>query len=306
MMALTFFNRRTNVFLGLFALSLFPVLSSPSFPPNPAPFVPRVYQGQDEIQALAQAYPSRITATRVIDDQWALEMDGRWYFWAEGRLLPDEERAQWEEFVSIRFYNYDLGPFEVTQLSPATIARLEAQNPAETFDRRIRFNGFLDSLYQVNSRVSADRVMVRTRILGLSVRVHPLLVDPIRRVNRRVGELAKADPAIQTFVQSLHQAHGYNWRNIANTLRRSFHSYGTAVDLVPYTYQRKQVYWLWAAQSGIERWWELPETERWLVPDKIIEAFEAEGFIWGGKWLSFDNIHFEYRPEVILLSKKKN
>ena len=41
--------------------------------------------------------------------------------------------------------------------------------------------------------------------------------------------------------------------------------------------------------------------------DRLIEvefaAFEAEGFIWGGKWSEFDLMHFEYRPELILLAR---
>ena len=32
-----------------------------------------------------------------------------------------------------------------------------------------------------------------------------------------------------------------------------------------------------------------------------IEIFEKNGFIWGGKWDLWDNMHFEYRPELILL-----
>ncbi|MCA1755657.1 MAG: M15 family metallopeptidase [Spirochaeta sp.] len=35
----------------------------------------------------------------------------------------------------------------------------------------------------------------------------------------------------------------------------------------------------------------------------MLEVFERHGFVWGGKWLSFDPIHFEYRPEVLLLSE---
>ena len=32
---------------------------------------------------------------------------------------------------------------------------------------------------------------------------------------------------------------------------------------------------------------------------EIVRAFEAEGFIWGGKWHEYDLMHFEYRPEII-------
>jgi hypothetical protein len=44
----------------------------------------------------------------------------------------------------------------------------------------------------------------------------------------------------------------------------------------------------------------IPLSERWMPPDIVIDIFEKEGFIWGGKWTVWDNMHFEYRPELIL------
>ena len=32
----------------------------------------------------------------------------------------------------------------------------------------------------------------------------------------------------------------------------------------------------------------------------VVTIFEANGFIWGGKWFHFDTIHFEYRPELLV------
>ena len=34
----------------------------------------------------------------------------------------------------------------------------------------------------------------------------------------------------------------------------------------------------------------------------VIKTFESFGFIWGGKWGNFDTMHFEYRPEIFVLS----
>jgi hypothetical protein len=34
----------------------------------------------------------------------------------------------------------------------------------------------------------------------------------------------------------------------------------------------------------------------------VIRIFEEEGFIWGGKWAMYDTMHFEYHPELLLLS----
>lgn len=35
------------------------------------------------------------------------------------------------------------------------------------------------------------------------------------------------------------------------------------------------------------------------------KAFESEGFIWGGYWAIWDNMHFEYHPELIAKMKTK-
>ena len=47
-------------------------------------------------------------------------------------------------------------------------------------------------------------------------------------------------------------------------------------------------YWLWRG-SG----------ERHRIPPEIVDIFERHGFIWGGKWLHYDTMHFEYRPELL-------
>ncbi|MFO8044148.1 MAG: M15 family metallopeptidase, partial [Alkalispirochaeta sp.] len=65
-------------------------------------------------------------------------------------------------------------------------------------------------------------------------------------------------------------------------------------------------YWRWAADGGVSEWWNLQGNQRYHPPQAVIDAFEAEGFVWGGKWLFFDPIHFEYRPEVIIMAQEQN
>ena len=43
------------------------------------------------------------------------------------------------------------------------------------------------------------------------------------------------------------------------------------------------------------------QKNRHFDPD-IVEAFEAEGFVWGGKWRFWDAVHFEFRPEILILN----
>jgi hypothetical protein len=82
------------------------------------------------------------------------------------------------------------------------------------------------------------------------------------------------------------------WRRIAGTRRLSAHSFGAAIDLNP-----ELPYW------RTERHPETIPAQRLAFPPEIVDAFEAEGFIWGGKWASFDLMHFEYRPEIILKAR---
>jgi hypothetical protein len=47
----------------------------------------------------------------------------------------------------------------------------------------------------------------------------------------------------------------------------------------------------------------LPQSCLWTPPEQVVKLFYEEGFIWGGHWDKYDTMHFEYRPELILLSK---
>jgi hypothetical protein len=84
----------------------------------------------------------------------------------------------------------------------------------------------------------------------------------------------------------------FNYRVISGTSRLSPHSFGIAIDLA----SDKRDYWQWATKkSGGER--------IATYPRELVEVFENNGFVWGGKWSHFDILHFEYRPEIILKSR---
>jgi len=114
--------------------------------------------------------------------------------------------------------------------------------------------------------------------------------DALTRVWARLAPQAAAHPewrhVLRPFGGTL------CWRNIAATTRLSVHSFGAAIDL-----NEALAYWLTDPH---------PETVPARVlafPAEIVAAFEAEGFIWGGKWAAFDLMHFEYRPELILKAR---
>lgn len=84
----------------------------------------------------------------------------------------------------------------------------------------------------------------------------------------------------------------FNYRLISGTGQLSPHSFGIAIDLA----RDHRDYWQWASRE---------EGQKRLnaYPKEIVEVFEKNNFIWGGKWSHFDTLHFEYRPEIILKAR---
>jgi len=70
--------------------------------------------------------------------------------------------------------------------------------------------------------------------------------------------------------------------------RTSAHAYGIAVDV-----NEDLSYFVGSHRSEAYRY-------RNNMPQFLVDIFERHGFIWGGRWHSYDIMHFEYRPELIL------
>ena len=108
--------------------------------------------------------------------------------------------------------------------------------------------------------------------------------DALERVSRELDAL----PA--SFLKYLKPSGGtYNCRVIAGTDRMSMHAYGAAIDIAT----KHTTYWQWVKPGA-------DGTYRWSneIPAEIVDIFEKNGFVWGGRWYHFDTMHFEYRPEL--------
>jgi hypothetical protein len=144
---------------------------------------------------------------------------------------------------------------------------------------RIRVEVILAATYGPNPAAA----QVRVRFLGMAVRVHRKIVPALERVAARLKD-ARTNPSLAPFLRRL--SGGFAARAIAGTDRKSAHAYGIAIDLD----KSMSDYWRW--QTGPHRW-------RNRIPQAVVDAFEAEGFIWGGRWWHYDTMHFEYRPELV-------
>ncbi len=254
------------------------------------------------LAALLEAYPGRITSLEIRNKDWSILVNGELFYWAEGRLLPEDRLENAEDYVSYHFKPYPEELPPLRDLSHEEVDKLEEILEQRESLNDTRFPGFMTSLWGMDDFLTAENTAIRTDFLGHNIRVHPDVKEALKRVEMRILQAAVSDEAIAIWVENLSSTGAYVWRNIAGSANRSLHSYGIAIDLIPGDYRGKQAYWRWAADF-YDEWWLIPYTERFQIPREVVEAFEAEGFIWGGKWLLFDQIHFEYRPELIVLGR---
>ncbi len=158
--------------------------------------------------------------------------------------------------------------------------------PVTTIDDdpgRIRLDALFRATYG-SSAAEVKKSLVVVTIRGQALPVHKKVAVAFRKVAERLDKLVAADTSLDPFLHDLGGT--FIWRNIAGTSRQSAHSYGVSIDLNP------ALSHYWRSQTGTLTW-----VNR--IPQSIVDAFEAEGFIWGGRWYHYDTMHFEYRPELL-------
>lgn len=220
-------------------------------------------------------------------------------YWSNGSFLPAEELKNKNKYWTL-LYGY---PKEL--VDPANYTEKEKERIKSFSSKESRKDGagtpmfFFDALYDSNTRRSLESHIVRITFLGKLTNVHKRIEEPLKKVENKINILAQADTEVKAFLDNLKSCDAYSWRIIEGTNRKSFHSIGIALDILPKSQGGKQIFWSWAKDKYPDTWMLIPLKNRWMPPKSVIKAFEEEGFIWGGKWTIYDNMHFEYHPELI-------
>ena len=244
--------------------------------------------------AFSQAYPNEITDIEFFDDDWTMLVNGERFFYANGRFLPERLREQWENFLPYDFYVY---PFAGTEAQ----RRIFINNPVYSVGSSFLF----DALHNSPTENDSWDLQEKYSFFGVKMLVHYKIVSKLDIISARIGAAAVFDNSINLWIEELHTgmpSFGWTWRVIAGTNRRSNHSYGTAIDLLPRDLRGRQTYWRWNESGGSARSSAFNIDNFYLPPRTVIEIFEEYGFIWGGNWALIDTMHFEYRPEILILN----
>lgn len=227
-----------------------------------------------ELTALLRAYPDVL-----------LSAAGNELVWKDGTVMIYDDGVPDKSFRALLE-----SPDLEDQMSMA-YPRGKAAVPAENHDPgRVRCEPFFLKMYgSTREQVEGNLTVIQWMPACSSVQL------PVTRVNGVHLRLEQVSDELDRLPRSLKQyvdrpAGTYAWRYIEGARRLSPHSFGIAVDIN----LEHADYWRWHAAGPAA-----DLTYRNRIPLRIVEIFEEQGFIWGGRWHHYDTMHFEYRPELL-------
>ena len=200
--------------------------------------------------------------------------------------LPDGTRLTWDDGQTKTFEQKLESPdLEDTLSMPYVPGPIVPVNTLNDDPGRIRNDVLFKATFGATS-AAVESKLVTVDFVGQNVKFHAKAAPALSAVSTRLKQLIAATSTLSQYVTGP-LGGTFEWRPIANTTRMSAHSYGIAIDIVV----SKSNYWEWEKQGTSFTW-------KNKIPQAIVDAFEAEGFAWGGRWYHYDTMHFEYRPEL--------
>lgn len=251
----------------------------------PPPAARREQPEEARLARLVAAYPDHLAGVEDGDLLWH---DGTRMPTGAG-LPPRPVSVMLDDATIAEMMRQDYIP------GPVTAPPAPGQDPG-----RLRNTAFFAKMYG-ECRDGAVRPNLRRVAWMPSLSNQGIMVTTVNDV---AGRLERVIERLETLPAEMRPylipaAGTYNCRVIAGTNRPSMHGTGAAIDIAT----RRSDYWVWTLGRGADREEEAtPDAAvppwRNRIPEAIVAAFEAERFLWGGKWSRFDTMHFEYRPEL--------
>lgn len=229
--------------------------------------------GRVDLYCLRRSYPRIKGLESASDGLWLVFDDGRRVLYAAASEAVPAQGAEPAWVVDVRQSMAE--PYPLDPDRPDT--------PLGISPGRRRSYDLLQTLYGTTPRAVGAHLR-QAHLMGQSLHLAQDAAAGMNRANAALAPQIAADPRLRPLLK---MDGGFSWRRIAGENRLSPHAFGIAFDISPGI----ATYWRWSKLR--------PHPMQKSYPSVIVEAFENQGFIWGGKWHEYDLMHFEYRPEII-------
>ena len=172
-----------------------------------------------------------------------------------------------------------------------TKGKIPATIPYKNDPGRIRNESFFKKLYgSSKNEVIKNLTEINwcPKLAGQKIMVSKLngVDKAIQKISNELDQL----PELKKYIINIGGT--FSWRKISGTNRISMHSFGMTIDINT----KFSNYWQWDSKRTDEN---VTLNYKNKIPQQIIDIFEKNGFIWGGKWYHYDTMHFEFRPELL-------
>lgn len=232
------------------------------------------------LQCLVDAYPDHL-------DRGELDAELGWVV-----VWKDGTRMDWDDGNPGKSYDEKLQAPDLEDMMsiPYPTGRLARPLAKDEDPGRIRYEPFFRKMYGDSARI------VEGKLARLQWMPHSkgkrLKAMSTNAIDKRLAAISGRLEKLPSKQRKLAAATSgpFNWRFIHGTKRLSVHSFAIALDVAV----KQADYWRWAKANKDGA---IPYKNR--IPHEIAAVFEAQGFIWGGKWYHYDTMHFEYRPELL-------
>jgi hypothetical protein len=156
---------------------------------------------------------------------------------------------------------------------------------------RFRNYNLLNEVYGNSERaVSTNLIGVPAPYKSYQFNKNNGAAESLKTAMEELKQLSLGNGAVSSLINPINGT--FNYRVISGTGKLSPHAYGIAIDIN----SNPSDYWKWASREAGEK--------RMLsYPKELVETFEKNNFVWGGKWGHFDILHFEYRPEILIKAR---
>jgi hypothetical protein len=211
--------------------------------------------------------------------------DGSSLIWRDGTHMPvGDGRPDKSKEEQLRNGSI-LDQLRLTYPAGAAFLPLPEQDPG-----RVRNRAFFDKMYGECKSGQVASALVPVVWLPKTW-AHVIRITSVNGVDRQLAAISRElDELPAEDKKYLYPLGGtYACRSVADTGQTSMHAWGAAIDINP----ALSDYWLWRRPTGSG-----PAYVRSAPPD-VVAIFERHGFIWGGRWMHFDTMHFEFRPELL-------
>jgi peptidoglycan L-alanyl-D-glutamate endopeptidase CwlK len=250
-------------------------------------------------EAYKRAYPDFIKA-----------IDGDCIIWQDGTKMPISDGKESSRTFQDRLDNTTL----LDQVSIPYIVGPEYKSTVlqKDYDSgRLRNNNFFKKMYGSTAKEVQKNLVTITWLPKSFEKKYKIQVtkingiaEKLQHISQELDQLVSQKPNMAEYLKE--PGGIFCWRMIAGTDRPSAHSFGMTIDINV----ENSNYWLWdykkerAIPAGVNIQEKDVDNEKFplyrnMIPWEIVEIFEKNGFIWGGKWNHYDTMHFEYRPELI-------